>query len=306
MEIKKNEKPKQVYKKWWFILITLFLLSSAFVGSSWLAAVSSPASIDNIKVAEVETRSVSSRPSPTEALSDVEETQSEPSHPSSPESLPDEVKVTRVIDGDTVELETGQKVRYIGIDTPETVSPSKPVQCFGKEASNKNKELVLGKQVRLEKDVSETDKYGRLLRYVWIGDILINEVLVREGYAQSSTYPPDIKYQDKFLEAQRLAKEENKGLWSACDYFGQPSSVSSATSSPTTQPTTTQTQPTATTQVEDCIIKGNISNSGEKVYHLPGCFSYNQTVINESRGERWFCSEEDAVSTGWRKAKNCP
>lgn len=306
MEIKKNEKPKQVYKKWWFILITLFLLSSAFVGSSWLATVSSPASIDNIKETEVETRSVSSRPSPTEALSDVEETQSEPSHPSSPESLSNEVKVTRVIDGDTVELETGQKVRYIGVDTPETVSPSKPVQCFGKEAFSKNKELVLGKQVRLEKDVSETDKYGRILRYVWIGDILINEVLVREGYAQSSTYPPDIKYQDKFLEAQRLAKEESKGLWNACDHFGQPSSIPSAAPSPTTQPTTTQTQPTTTTKSGDCVIKGNIARSGENIYHLPGCVSYDQTVIDESRGERWFCSEADAVSAGWRKAKNCP
>src|SRR3990167_3408922 len=78
------------------------------------------------------------------------------------------VLVTRVIDGDTIEIEGGQKVRYIGIDTPETVDPRKPVQCFGVEASNKNKELVSGKRDRLEKDVSETDKYGRLLRYIYI------------------------------------------------------------------------------------------------------------------------------------------
>ena len=73
------------------------------------------------------------------------------------------------MDGDTIIIEEGQKVCYIGIDTPESVHPSKPVECFGKEASNKNKELVEGKRVRLETDVSDTDRYGRLLRYVWVG-----------------------------------------------------------------------------------------------------------------------------------------
>ena len=82
--------------------------------------------------------------------------------------------VIRVVDGDTIEIEGGQKVRYIGIDTPETVDPSRPVGCYGKEASDKNKELVEGKIVRLEKDISETDRYGRLLRYIYVGDIFVN------------------------------------------------------------------------------------------------------------------------------------
>lgn len=123
------------------------------------------------------------------------------------------VKVSRVIDGDTVELSGGRRVRYIGIDTPETSDPRKGVQCYGREAYEKNRELVEGKTVGLEKDVSETDKYGRLLRYVYINNVLVNELLVEEGYAYSSSYPPDVKYQDKFLEAQKLAREENKGLW---------------------------------------------------------------------------------------------
>lgn len=123
------------------------------------------------------------------------------------------VKVLRVVDGDTIKIEGDEVVRYIGIDAPETVHPSKPVQCYGKEASEKNRELVEGKEVFLEKDVSETDKYGRLLRYVWLGETLVNEYLVREGYAQASSYPPDVKYQDRFIEAQRLAREEEKGLW---------------------------------------------------------------------------------------------
>ncbi len=126
------------------------------------------------------------------------------------------VKVTKVIDGDTIELENGKHLRYIGIDTPETVDPRKTVQCFGKEASLMNKGLVEGKTVGLEKDVSETDKYDRLLRYVWLDGLLINEILVKEGYAISSTYPPDVKYQQRFINAERIARDNNFGLWSAC------------------------------------------------------------------------------------------
>lgn len=124
--------------------------------------------------------------------------------------------VVRVIDGDTIELENGQRVRYIGMDTPESVDERRNVQCFSKEASNKNTELVLNKQVRLEKDISETDKYGRLLRYVYIGDIFVNDFLVREGYAHSSSYPPDIKYRDKFRLSEQYARAVNIGLWSSC------------------------------------------------------------------------------------------
>ncbi len=127
--------------------------------------------------------------------------------------------VKRVIDGDTIKLDNGQTVRYIGIDTPETVHPSKPVQCFGKEASEKNKELVEGKEVTLKKDISETDKYGRLLRYVYVDGIFINDYLVRNGFASSFSYPPDIKYQEQFKEAEEEARNDNRGLWAdnACD-----------------------------------------------------------------------------------------
>lgn len=131
--------------------------------------------------------------------------------------------VKRVVDGDTIELTNGQKVRYIGVNTPETHHPTKPVECYGKEAEAYNKQLVEGKQVRLEKDTSETDKYGRLLRYVYLiptasteAEIFVNKRLVEEGYALVDTFPPDVKYQDVFLEAQRSAREQNKGLWSTC------------------------------------------------------------------------------------------
>lgn len=155
-------------------------------------------------------------------------------------------KVTRVIDGDTIQIEGDKVVRYIGIDTPETVHPSKPVQCYGKEASAKNRELVEGKEVKLEKDVSETDKYGRLLRYVWLDDMLVNEYLVKEGYAQSSSYPPDVKYQDRFIEAQKQAREEKRGLWGdVCNIQPtqtQQTEQKNTTSTQNTQQTTTPTQ----------------------------------------------------------------
>lgn len=132
-------------------------------------------------------------------------------------------KVVRIVDGDTFEIEGGQKVRLIGIDTPETVAPNKPVACFGQEASNKTKEIIMGQEVKLEKDISETDKYGRLLRYVYVANpeatsesVFVNDFLVKSGYAQVSTYPPDVKYQNLFLESQRYAKENNLGLWGKC------------------------------------------------------------------------------------------
>src|SRR3989344_6996325 len=112
-------------------------------------------------------------------ISGTKTSQESTSQPTAKEQL---IKVTRVIDGDTIEIEGGQKVRYIGIDTPETVDPRSLPQCFGKEAASKNRELVEGKKVRLEKDILDKDKYGRLLRYVYLPDsnsgIFINDYLV--------------------------------------------------------------------------------------------------------------------------------
>ena len=175
-------------------------------------------------------------------------------------------KVYRVVDGDTIKIDEGKKsVRYIGIDTPETVHPNKPVECMGKEASNKNKELVEGKEVILEKDVSETDKYGRLLRYVWLGDILINELLVQEGYAQSSSYPPDIRYQERFIDAEREAREGNKGLWGeACNEVDRTEEVkgTNTTSNSNTNTLAPTIAPQTTTKTVTTTSNSNTSSSG--------------------------------------------
>ena len=132
----------------------------------------------------------------------------------------DTYSVKKVIDGDTIEIERygkSEKVRMIGIDTPETLDPRKPVQCFGKEASDKSKDLLSGGRVRLEFDpiVGEKDKYNRLLAYVWSDNELVNLKLIKEGYANEYTYrSQSYKYQNEFKNAQTVAKESSIGLWS--------------------------------------------------------------------------------------------
>lgn len=133
----------------------------------------------------------------------------------------EQVLVTKVIDGDTIQIEGNITIRLIGIDTPETKDPRRPVGCFGKEASNETKSLIDGKMVILEKDISDTDKYGRLLRYIYLPldkdkMLFVNDYLVREGYALVLTYPPDVKYNDQLREAETQAKLEKRGLWGRC------------------------------------------------------------------------------------------
>ena len=126
--------------------------------------------------------------------------------PPSPQGNITQAQVTRVVDGDTIEVSIGgtlYRVRYIGIDTPETVDPNRPVGCYGPEASAANKALVEGKTVTLERDVSDIDQYGRLLRYIYVGSTFVNAELVRQGYAHAYTYPPDVKYTPYLLSLHR-------------------------------------------------------------------------------------------------------
>lgn len=143
--------------------------------------------------------------------------------------------VTRIVDGDTIEVGvTGTSpgpgageaavgetytVRLIGIDTPESVKPGSPVECFGREASAAATALLEGAEVRLVKDVEETDRFGRLLRYVYMGEEMANARLVVNGYASAFTYPPNVRHSDLFVQLQRDARESERGLWSpeTCD-----------------------------------------------------------------------------------------
>jgi micrococcal nuclease len=124
--------------------------------------------------------------------------------------------VVRVVDGDTIHVRIDtrvEKIRYIGVNTPELHHPTRGEEPGGREAAALNRQLAAGKRVRLELDVQERDRYGRLLAYVWVGDLMVNAELVRRGYAQVMTVPPNVRYQALFLKLQRDARQAGRGLW---------------------------------------------------------------------------------------------
>jgi micrococcal nuclease len=129
--------------------------------------------------------------------------------------------VLRVVDGDTIHVEVGgrrETVRYIGVDTPESVKPGTPVQCFAKRASAFNHRLVEGERVRLVPDAEARDRYGRLLAYVYRrpDGMFVNAELVRRGFATILTIPPNVAHAQEFLRLQRAARQAGRGLWGAC------------------------------------------------------------------------------------------
>lgn len=147
----------------------------------------------------------------------------------------DDAVIRSVSDGDTIVLVGGTRVRLIGIDTPETHHPSKPVQCFGAEASAHTRSLLpAGTAVRLAYDVERLDRYRRTLAYVYRRDdgLFVNAALARDGYAQAYTYPPNVAHAEEFVAFAREAREAGRGLWSACSGFGVP-----ALPSPSAAPT---------------------------------------------------------------------
>lgn len=192
--------------------------------------------------------------------------------------------VTTIIDGDTIYvIIDGQEysVRYVGINAPEMDSGDP----LAEQARLKNAELVDGKTVTLVRDVSETDVFGRLLRYVLVGDIFVNYELVREGLAIPKEYPPDTACHQTLESA--LGKTRSIPL--------ELNPTGAAQTTPACPNGCTSEQPA-------CAIKGNISMSGDKIYHMPGMRDYEKTVISPDYDERWFCTEEEAVANGWRRA----
>jgi micrococcal nuclease len=138
-----------------------------------------------------------------------------------PDGPPGVGRVVRVVDGDTIQVQVGgtrEKVRYIGVDTPESVKPNTPVQCFAKRASAFNKHLVAGKRVRLVPDAEARDRYGRMLAYVYRAEdgLFVNAALVRDGYAHTLTIPPNVAHAGEFRRLASAAHRAGRGLWSAC------------------------------------------------------------------------------------------
>jgi micrococcal nuclease len=208
-----------------------------------------------------------------------------------PETQSQLAQVSFVIDGDTIVLENNQRVRLLGLDTPEKN------ECFYSEARDYLISLVDGETVRLEKDLTDMDKYDRLLRYVILpsddkDDILVNELLVRNGYALTLSISPDIRYRDLFSSAQEEAKREQRGLWGVCGDLPETNEAREQDSDPPS---------------EECNIKGNISEKGfGKTYLFPGCDNYNTVKIDPRKGEQYFCSTQEAAAAGYRQATNCP
>jgi micrococcal nuclease len=129
--------------------------------------------------------------------------------------------VLRVVDGDTILVRgsngRNERIRYIGVDTPESVKPNTPVQCYGHEASNFNKQLVEGRKVRLVPDAEATDKYGRSLAFVYVGKTLVQSELLRNGYARTLEIEPNTSKAAQFAALERVAIRTRKGLWQACN-----------------------------------------------------------------------------------------
>jgi len=190
------------------------------------------------------------------------------------------------------------KIRLIGIDAPESN------ECYYEESKNELIRLVQGKYVRLEKDTESIDGLGRLLRYVYLSskdleenDVFVNEHLLRQGYAQTFFQAHNKRYDRLFVKAREQALIQKRGLWSdKCDYlkeFEEKNKLTREINEPPSDP--------------NCLIKGNISSRGAgRLYFPPGCSSYNQIKIDPSKGEGYFCTEEDAIAAGFKKSGNCP
>jgi micrococcal nuclease len=123
------------------------------------------------------------------------------------------VRVVRVVDGDTIVIESGERVRYIGIDTPELMREGREAEPLAEEARALNSRLVEGKWVRLEFDQEHRDRFGRILAYVWMEEVMVNEELLRAGLARSKDYPPNLRHQAKFDQIEAEAKRKRFGLW---------------------------------------------------------------------------------------------
>lgn len=206
--------------------------------------------------------------------------------------------VVGVTDGDTIKVRVGgvtERVRLIGLDAPEL----KGDECWAQKASSRMQSLVQSRSVQLVRDPSQADRdrYGRLLRHVVADDgRLAAQVLIEGGFAKEYTYAAAYEHREAYLAAQKRAKAKRVGVWSAA--CAAPVVAAPAPAAPAAPGTS------AAAPAGRCVIKGNISAKGEKIYHVPGGGSYDVTVITASKGERWFCTEQEARNAGWRKARN--
>ncbi len=219
--------------------------------------------------------------------------------------------VVRVVDGDTIRVNLDGKevtIRMIGLDTPETKDPRKPVQCFGQEASNKAVQLLNGATVYLEVDPTQGtyDAYQRLLSYVWLSDgRLFNQLMIDEGYAFEYTYNKPYKYQSAFKNSERTAREQQRGLWSPTTCNGVASAVaegqtgSGDSDDVYTDDADNSSGSASSEESYPCAVNQIKGNLNSKIYHVPGGASYAKTTANV----QCFNTEAEAAAAGFTRAK---
>ena len=202
---------------------------------------------------------------------------------SSPTPVPERgnpLRALHVIDGDTIVLTDGRRVRYIGIDTPELSDPRLALEA--EAATEANRRLVAGHDLRLELDSQEEDRYGRMLAYVWVGDVFVNEELLRQGLARLLTIPPNLRYVERFRDVARTGEANREDVWSRSE--------------------TGTVAGTERSSEEECPLskpmKGNINRRGEKIYHVPAGAFYART-----RPEDCFADTEAAERAGYRASQ---
>lgn len=202
-------------------------------------------------------------------------------------------EVVYVVDGDTVDIENKVRIRLLGIDAPEKD------ECFYEESRAFLTGLVEGKQVYIRKDISGSDRYGRLLRYLVIpaddpseDEVLVQEVLVREGYAVRNPESADNRYRDLLSSAEQEARKSVRGMWESCDMAPAETEALRERDAGPTDP--------------NCVIKGNISEKGNgRLYFYPGCPNYNRVKVDTRKGEAYFCTEDEAVAAGFERSASC-
>lgn len=223
------------------------------------------------------------REAPLEAVSNTDQKMDEKTTELQAEKIeqnkPILFKVLKVVDGDTLDIDIDgktERLRLIGMDTPETVDPRKTVQCFGKEASDKAKEILNEKMVSIEADNSqgERDSYGRLLRYVYLEDgTLFNKYMIAEGYAHEYTYQSNpYKYQTDFQETEKQSREAKKGLWNPDTCNGN------TTQSATVKPEDNNKPAGVIAPVENNSGGSVVKKSKTGICHAPGTTYYNKTT----------------------------